>query len=94
MDKVMEIVNLLLPALWSTAGPMIVVSLTALVNKFAKAYVPRALQIPLAGVFGAIVAGLTGDGSAQVAAVGLANGLAVQSALSVNPKSALASAKE
>jgi hypothetical protein len=82
----------LLPILWSVAGPTFVVMLTATSNNLAKLYIPRAIQIPLAGVLGAVVAGLTGDESVNTVAVGLANGLAVQSALSMDPRAFLASA--
>lgn len=90
----METINLLLPALWATAGPGLVVTITKLSNSLFRLYVPRALQIPLAGILGALVAGLTGDESAQAVSTGLANGLAVQSALSADPKMFLASKKE
>lgn len=90
--KIMEFVDMILPALWAMGGPALVVMITATANNLAKLYIPRAIQIPLAGILGAIVAGLTGD-SASAAAVGLADGIAVQSALSMNPQKFLASAK-
>lgn len=89
--KILEFMNMILPALWATAGPAVVVMLTATANNLAKLYIPRAIQIPLAGVIGAIVAGLTGD--ANAAAMGGAGGLAVQSALSMNPDTFLAGKK-
>ena len=93
--KTLELLNLILPILWSTAGPALVVMLTATANNLAKLYIPRAIQIPLAGVLGAIVAGLTGDGeSMNATAVGLANGLAVQSALSMPANKFLAGPPE
>ena len=92
-STITQLVNLVLPALWATAGPAFVVMLTATANNLAKLYIPRGIQIPLAGILGAVVAGLTGDGSASSAAIGLADGLAVQSALSMNPAKFLASAK-
>jgi hypothetical protein len=91
--KILEFVNLLLPVLWATAGPAFVVMVTATANNLAKLYIPRAIQIPLAGILGAIVAGLTGDEQVNAAAVGLADGLAVQAALSMSPGKFLASAK-
>lgn len=91
--KIMEFVALVIPALWATAGPALVVMITATANNLAKLYIPRAIQIPLAGILGAIVAGLTADEQASAAAVGLADGLAVQAALSMNPAKFLASAK-
>lgn len=88
-----QLVDLILPALWATAGPAFVVMLTATANNLAKLYIPRGIQIPLAGVLGAVVAGLTGDHSVHATAVGLADGLAVQSALAMSPSKFLASAK-
>lgn len=92
--QIINFVNLLLPALWATAGPALVVMLTATANNLAKLYIPRAIQIPLAGILGAIAAGLTGEESSSAAAVGLADGLAVQAALSMSPEKFLASAKK
>lgn len=91
--KILEILNMLLPMLWATAGPAFVVMLTATANNLAKLYIPRAIQIPLAGILGALAAGLTGDGSVNATVVGLADGIAVQSALSMNPNKFLAGAK-
>jgi len=91
-SKIMDIVNLLLPVLWASAGPALVVMLTATANNLAKLYIPRAIQIPLAAVLGALAAGLTGD--ANAAAIGGASGLAVQSALSMPPDKFLAGAPE
>ncbi len=92
--KAIEFINLILPALWATAGPALVVMITATANNLAKLYIPRGIQIPLAGVLGAVVAGMTGDESVNAAAVGLADGVALQAALSMNPAKFLASAKE
>lgn len=89
--KIIEFVNLMLPALWATAGPGLVVMLTATANNLAKLYIPRGIQIPLAGILGAVVAGITGD--ANAAAIGGASGLAVQSALSMSPDTFLAGKK-
>lgn len=86
------LIDTLLPVLWSTAGPTLVVMLTATANNLAKLYIPRGIQIPLAGLLGAVVAGLTGDGSVNTVAVGLASGLSVQSALSMPSAKFLASA--
>lgn len=89
--KIIEFVNMILPVLWATAGPALVVMLTATANNLTKLYIPRAIQIPLAGILGAVVAGLTGDqGSAAV--MGLASGTAVQAALSMSPDKFLAGA--
>ena len=91
--KVIEFVNMLLPAIWAVSGPALVVMITATANNLAKLYIPRGIQIPLAGVLGAVVAGMTGDGQASAAAVGLADGVALQAALSMNPDKFLAGAK-
>lgn len=88
--KILEFITMILPALWATGGPALVVMLTATANNLAKLYIPRALQIPLAGVLGAIIAGITGD--TQAIGVGLASGVAVQSALSMHPDTFLAGA--
>lgn len=88
--KILDFVNMILPVLWATAGPSLVVMLTATSNNLAKLYIPRAIQIPLAGALGALAAGITGG--ADAAAIGGASGLAVQSALSMNPGTFLASA--
>ncbi len=89
-EQILNFVNMILPALWATAGPSLVVMLTATANNLAKLYIPRAIQIPLAGILGAIAAGLTGD--ANAAAIGGASGLAVQAALSMHPDKFLAGA--
>lgn len=77
--------------LWQTTiGPAATVAVTAFVNKYVKGYIPRELQIPLAGIFGALSAGFLG---ADPAVAG-AGGLAVQAALSLKPEVALASAPD
>ena len=91
-SKLIEFMTMILPALWATAGPAVVVMLTATANNLAKLYIPRAIQIPLAGIVGAFAAGLTGG--ADAAAIGAASGVAVQSALSMNPTTFLAGKKE
>ena len=93
--KILEFVNMMLPALWAMSGPALVVMVTATANNLAKLYIPRAIQIPLAGILGAVVAGITaGDGSVNATTVGLMDGLAVQAALSMSPSKFLAGAKE
>lgn len=83
----------LVPALWGAVGPTLTVAITAFVNQVIGAYVPRAIQIPLAGMISAVLAGLTGDGS-HTAAAGFAEGAMLQSALSMNAKKFLSSAPE
>lgn len=91
--KIIEFVNMILPAIWAVSGPALVVMITATANNLAKLYIPRGIQIPLAGVLGAVVAGMTGDGQVSAAAVGLADGVALQAALSLSPDKFLAGAK-
>lgn len=93
LAKTIEFVNLILPAIWAVSGSALVIMLTATANNLAKLYIPRGIQIPLAGVLGAIVAGLTGDGEHSAAVVGMADGVALQAALSLNPDKFLAGAK-
>jgi len=84
--QVMNFINLVLPALWTVSGPAFVVMLTATSNNLAKLYIPRAIQIPLAGIIGAIAAGLSGVDPVT----GAAAGAGVQSALSMPPDKFLA----
>jgi hypothetical protein len=86
---ILQFVNLLLPVLWATAGPAFVVMLTATANNLVKLYIPRALQIPLAGIVSAIAAGISGTDPVT----GLEVGAALQGAMSLSPTKFLASAK-
>ena len=92
MDKV-AVISFLLHVLdqsWQTTlGPMAVYGVTWVVNKW-KGYVPRELQIPLAGIFAAVASALGGGDPA----VGLATGSLMQAAFSTDPKAVKASAKE
>ena len=91
MDKtaVLGFILTLIDQAWQTTiGPAATVALTALINKYVKGYVPRELQIPLAGIFGALGAGFLGADPATAGA----GGMAVQAALSIKPDVVLASA--
>ena len=90
--KILEFVNMILPALWAMSGPAVVIAITGMANKLANLYIPRAIQIPLAAVISAFAAGLTG--TPDNALVGLEAGAIAQGALSLNPQKFLASAKE
>ena len=86
--QLLNFINIILPVLWTVSGPAFVVMLTATANNLAKLYIPRAIQIPLAGIIGAIAAGLSGVDPV----VGATAGAGVQSALSLPPDKFLASA--
>ena len=87
--KILEFANMILPAIWATAGPALVVMLTATANNLAKLYIPRAIQIPLAGVLGAVAAGLAGAPVEE----GFVAGAGIQAALSMSPDKFLAGVK-
>ena len=87
--QILNFINLILPMLWTVSGPAFVVMVTATANNLAKLYIPRAIQIPLAGIIGAVAAGLSGVDPAG----GAAAGAGVQAALSMDSKRFLASAK-
>ena len=91
MDKaaVLGFIVNIIDHLWQTTlGPAATVIITGAVNKYVKGFVPRELQIPLAGVFGALAAGFLGADPATAGA----GGAVVQAALSIKPEVALASA--
>ena len=92
------VLNMILPAVWATVGPVATMAITAFVNTVVVAYVPRPVQLMLASVISAITAGLTGsvEGIDPNIAVGIgaSEGLGVQAALMMNPKKFLASAPE
>lgn len=60
---------ILIPAVWGAVGPVAMAALTKLVNRTVGAYVPRPAQVILSSVFGAVMAGVTGDASTAVGAV-------------------------
>ena len=90
------IVNVLIPAVWASSGTLITTAVTAWINAIIKTYVPRAVQIPLAGILGSLVTGMTapqmGIDPGLAAGIGLAAGTLGQVALSLDPKTWLASA--
>lgn len=78
----------LVPALWVAIGPGFVVVVTAAVNKFAQAYVPREIQVVLAGLITATLAGLTGGDPAA----GMVQGVSAQTLAATHPDTLLTSA--
>lgn len=80
----------LVDKLWQTTiGPMAMIAITKFFNTYVKAYIPRELQVPLAGLLGGIATLLLGGDPT----IGAAGGAALQIALAVPPDHALASAK-
>jgi hypothetical protein len=75
--------------LWGVFGATAMVSVTAFFNTVVKSYIPREIQIPLAGVLSAVLASLAGadPGTAIV------EGSAIQAALSMNPNTFLSGSK-
>lgn len=73
----------LIPALWIAVGPVVVAGITSGVNKYAKAYVPRPIQVALSAMVAAVGAGLSGDMS--VAITGAASGAIGQTLAATNP---------
>ena len=90
MDKstILNLIFGMLPAIWGALGPVATVAVTAFFNSVVKAYVPREIQIPLAGLLSAAIAGLAGADPAPA----LVEGSAIQSALSMSAAKFLASA--
>lgn len=80
----------LVPALWVAIGPVMVAAITKGVNRVSTVYVPRPVQVVLSGLFTAIVAGLTGDATAAMQAVGTGMGAQV---LAATPPNALLTEK-
>ena len=74
--------------LWGIFGATLTVMITSMFNTVVKAYVPREVQIPLAGILSAILATL-GGGDPTTAMV---MGSSTQTALSLSPPKFLASA--
>lgn len=92
------LLDMILPAIWVSIGPVVTTAITATVNAVIKTYVPRSLQLILAPIIGAVFAGITGDVAGvdpnMAAAIGGASGIGVQSALMLDPKRFLASKKD
>ena len=92
------IVNVLIPTLWGSSGAAITSVITAWSNAVIKRYVPREVQIPLAGILGAIAGSIIGPEMSVDwglgAGIGGASSTLIRSALSVDPRTFLASAKE
>jgi hypothetical protein len=93
MDKG-TIINWILgaiPALWVMAGPAATVMVTGFFNTVVKAYVPREIQIPLAGLLSAAASSLAG--SEIPIGTEIAIGSAIQGALSMSPNMFLSGSK-
>lgn len=90
------VTTMLIPALWVSFGPVATKAITLIVNSWTKAYVPRQVQVPLSGILGAIMAGLTGDAAGVdpnvAASIGTAMGLGAQIFASTHPDTMTASA--
>lgn len=88
--------NMLIPALWVSFGPVAVKAVTLTVNSWTQKYVPRGLQVPLAGFLGAVFAGLTGDMTGidpnLAVSIGGASGVVGQILTSLHPDTMTASA--
>lgn len=88
--KILEMLSTILPLVWAASGSAVVIYVTGLANKI-RVYIPRGVQIPLAGILSAIAAGIVDpDAMGQGAALGAA----LQGALSIPPDVARASARE
>jgi hypothetical protein len=89
--------TVLLPAIWTSAGPVANAAITGFVNGTLKTYVPRPVQLILASVAGSFAAAITGapEGMdpATVNAAGAAAGLAGQTLAMMKPDTLLTGAK-
>lgn len=99
MDKsqlIAMLLTVLLPAIWTTAGPLANAAVAGFVNGTLKTYVPRPVQLILASVAGSFAAALTGSPEgmdpATINAAGAAAGLAGQSLAMIQPRALLTSA--
>ena len=92
------VVNVLIPAVWASSGPLITTAVTAWINSIIGTYVPRSVQVVLAGIMGSLVTGITapqmGIDPGLAAGIGFTAGTLGQTAISLDPKTWLASAKE
>lgn len=89
------VTTMLIPALWVSFGPVATKAITLVVNSWTTKYVPRAVQVPLAGLLGAIIAGLTGDAAgidpSIAAGIGASVGIGGQVLASLHPDTMAAS---
>lgn len=83
--------SVMIPLLWSQFGPLVIRTITGVVNKISNQYVPREMQVMLSAILGAVIAGLSGDSTAVMA---LASGAGIGSQLytMADPKAMKASA--
>lgn len=63
----MGLLTMMIPAIWATVGPVAMKGITVAVNGFAGQYVPRALQVILSSLLGALAAGLAADPTLAIA---------------------------
>lgn len=89
------VTTMLLPALWVSFGPILTKGITGVVNSWTGKYVPRAIQVPIAGLLGAVIAGLTGATQGidpgVAAGIGASIGLGGQVLASLHPDTMSAS---
>lgn len=88
------LLSMVLPAIWVSIGPIVTTAITATVNTVMHTYVPRPVQLILASIIGAVVAGTTGDvqgiDPTVAAEIGGAGGLGLETALMLNSNRFLA----
>lgn len=85
-----SLMNVLIPVLWASIGPLVISWITKAVNAVSGRFIPRQVQVVLSSVLGAIGAGLA-DGGATIAATA-ATGAASQVYAGVQPETLRASA--
>jgi hypothetical protein len=100
MDKsqlITLLLTVLLPAIWTSAGPIANAAITGFVNGTLKTYVPRPVQLIIASVAGSFAAALTGVPEGMdpttVNAAGAAAGLAGQTLAMMKPDTLLTGTK-
>lgn len=90
------ITSMLIPALWVSFGPVATKAITLVINSWTTKYVPRGIQVPIAGLLGAVMAGITGDAAGVdpniAAGIGASVGIGGQVLASLHPDTMDASA--
>lgn len=82
----------LIPAIWTSVGPLAIAAITKAVNQSVGTYVPRSLQVVLSSILGALAASMA-DGGVTVVATAMSGG-ASQIYAAMKPESLLTSPKE
>lgn len=97
--SIFGVISLILPILWATMGPTITTAVTAFTNQVVGAYVPRPVQLIIASLITAVLAGFTvvgtGGDVATAESVGAVTGLlglGMQAHASIQPATLLATA--